>query len=481
MSWVSKAGIRVNPDNAMTVSAVYAAVRVIAETLAMLPLKVYRRVEDGKEIARGHYLEPLFSSAPNQFQTPMEWIEMMAGHAVLRGNGYSRIISGTRGFVNELWPLNPDRVTPVLDSRGVLTYEYRNDGGEIETLAKSDVFHLKGFGNGLEGLSVVGNARETIGLAMATESYGNRFYRHGVQPSGVLEHPGALSEEAQSRLRSSFETSYAGHDNAFKTLVLEEGMKWQKIGMSNDDAQFLETRRFTVTEIARWFRLPPHMIGDLERATFTNIEQQSLEFVAYSLLPWVRRFESAIKRDLIIRQNTFFVQFVLDAILRGDTKTRYESYQLALQNGIMTRNEVRRLENLNDVQGGDRFIMPLNMGTTGGAPPAPHGGADEEEASPESSRQVRVVQSAAERMVRKELTQVRRIATRCAGSSDQWRYAVAGFYKRHASPLADALAISPDVAALYCDSQVRDLIESGVVIIEGWLDAKPAELVALAT
>ena len=512
LTFLTKTGIRVNPDNALGVAAFYAAVRVITDTLSMLPLFIYRRRRDGgKERDTSHYLHELLFVQPNPWQTSMEWISMMTGHALMRGNGYSRIVQGPRGFVDQLVPLNPTRTMPRLLDNGELVYEVMDQKGNKEVLPKSEVFHLRSFGDGIQGIPLLGLMRETLGLAMAAEIYGNRFFKHAGAPSGVFQHPSTLSDPAQERLVHNFNRTYGGADNAFKVMVLEEGMQWHQVGMNHEDAQLLETRKFTVTEIARWFRIPPHLIGDLERSTFSNIEHQALEFVQYSLLPWVRLWEKTILRDLIIDQRQNFAEFTVDALLRGDTKSRFESYQVAIQNGIMSANEVRSLENLNPRAGGDKFMTPLNMqlvegrkadiealakrtsaavvgairselGDNGMA--TPDNSATEVSVSAmrdkEEERLAKLVEGQAERLVRKEIAWVKQWSVRLASEPEQWEQSVHKFYGEHAQLVAETLAVDEADAKKYCDQQVVRLLAEGVGIVEDWLKTRKEALMALA-
>lgn len=475
-SFMTKTGIRVNENDAMSVGAVFACVRVVSETLGMLPIHMFQRVDEGKQRVDTHPLAPIFSIRPNRWQTPMEWVEMMTAHAALRGNGYSRIVGGSNGFVTELQPMNPTRVKPRMTESGSIVYDVRSINGEIETLPRDDVFHLRGVSDGLEGAAIVQLMRETIGLALASEAYGNRFFKNAAAPSGVLEHPKHLSERGKKNMQASFVDDNAGVDNAFNVMVLEEGMKWHQVGMSHEDAQFLETRKFTIQEIARWFRVPPHLIGDLEKATFSNIEQQSLEFVQYSLLPWIRRWESAIRGQLVLEPMKFFPEFTVETLLRGDTASRYAAYQIALQNGIMTRNEVRRFENLNDVPGGDRFIMPLNMSFDSGEQEEEiqelarqsakamvsaiqrsfAGGLTVERRT--SSRIDRVMESAAKRAVDKEVLNIKRKERLRREDLQGWSDWLSSFYERHSRFVQESVGLSETESKAYCTRRMEDAL-----------------------
>lgn len=365
-------GISVSADSSMRCAAVYACVRVLAESVAQLPLILYRRLPNGgKERATDHPLYTLLHDAPNSWQTSLEFRELQMYNLLLRGNGYS-FINRIRGVVRELLPLHPDRMTVAQRENFDLTYALSKSGGETQPLAAGDVFHLRGLSaNGYTGITPIAMAREAIGLALATEQHGARLFANGAKMGGILKHPGKLKDaEMAKRIRESFDTAFSG-DNAHRTALLEENMSWEKVTMTAEDSQFIETRKYQRSEIASIFRVPPHKIGDLERATFSNIEHQSLEFLTDSLLPWLRRWEQAITRDLLTPRERpeFFAEFLVDGLLRGDVKTRMDSYAVAIQNGIMSPNEARTRENLNPRAGGDEYLRPANMVPASDPPP----------------------------------------------------------------------------------------------------------------
>ena len=361
---MAKSGVVVSPETAMTVSAVYACVRVLAENVAQLPLIVYERGEDGKSKERqpDHPLAKLLKK-PNFWQTPFEFWEMMVGHAVLRGNAYA-FKNTVRGQTRELIPIHPGRVEVEQDSELRLIYKVIDLSGKVNLLKQKDIFHLRGLSwNGFTGVSPIALARESIGLSLATEQHGSALFKNGAQPGAILKHPGKMKDDARKNLKKSWDERFTG-ENAFGTAVLEEGIEWEAVGMTSEDAQFIETRKFQAVDIARWFRVPPHKIGILDRATFSNIEQQSIDFVTDSLMPWTVRAQQIVTRDLILpgERNRVFAEFLLDGLLRGDSKTRAEFYKKAIDTGWMTRNEVRVRENLNPLEGLDEILVPMNMG-----------------------------------------------------------------------------------------------------------------------
>jgi len=366
----SSSGVNVTPDSAMTIAAVFACVRVLSESVAQLPLVLYRRLpEGGKVRAVEHPLYPILHDAPNDFQTSFEWREMKQGHTALRGNSYS-FINRAGGQVRELLPIHPDKVEPKQEDWKV-TYKVQMGSGNTREFKQGDILHIRGLSSdGVMGLSPVKLFREAMGLALATEKHGAKLFGNGTRLGGILKHPGTLSENGAARLKQSWEDAHAGVDNAFKTALLEEGISWEAVGMTSEDAQFLETRKFQKTEIASIFRVPPHLIGDLERSTNNNIEHQGLEFVIYTLTPWLRRWESALGKALLPpeQRGEYFIEFLVDGLLRGDFKTRMEGYASALNNGWLNPNEVREMENRNPIEGGDQYLRPLNLAPLGDPP-----------------------------------------------------------------------------------------------------------------
>lgn len=369
----STSGKRVNERSAMQMTAVYSCVRILAEAVAGLPLHLYRYKEDGgKEKAIDHPLYLLLHDEPNPEMSSFVFRETLMTHLLLWGNAYAQIIRNGKGEVIALYPLMPDRMTVDRDRDGKLYYEYTvstDDAptvkGTVVRLKPSDVLHIPGLGfDGLVGYSPIAMAKNAIGLAIAAEEYGSKFYANGATPSGILEYPGTVKEP--DKVRESWNAGFGGSSNAHKIAVLEEGMKYTPISISPNEAQFLETRKFQINEIARIFRVPPHMVGDLEKSSFSNIEQQSLEFVKYTLEPWLVRWEQAMQRSLIPQddKSKYFIKFNVDGLLRGDYQSRMQGYATARQNGWMSANDVRELENLDRIpaeDGGDLYLINGNM------------------------------------------------------------------------------------------------------------------------
>lgn len=344
-----------------------ACVRVLSETIGMLPLRLYERVgEDGKRQARHLRLWRLLHHQPNAWQTSGDFIEMLQGHLCLRGNAYAEIVYGGLD-VEQLIPRHPDRIEVRQLPNGRLRYYHRpDDGAPVRELSQDQMLHVRGFsGGGLVGMSPVAYAAEGLGVSLATQKFAARFFRNNARPGGVIEHPTSFrNDESRNRFRDDWQAAHSGA-NQHRTAVLEDGMKYHELGFQPNEAQFLETRQFQVTETCRIFRVPPHLVYDLSRATFSNIEQQSLEFVIYSLLFWLRKWQQCIGRDLIGPDDAerYFARFAVEGLLKGDVKARYEAYGSSIQNGWMTRNEVRILEDLNPADGLDEFLVPVNMTT----------------------------------------------------------------------------------------------------------------------
>ena len=369
----SAAGKRVNERSAMQMTAVYSCVRILAEAVAGLPLHLYRYKDDGsKEKALNHPLYLLLHDEPNPEMSSFVFRETLMTHLLLWGNAYAQIIRNGRGEVMALYPLMPDRMAVDRDDKGRLYYEYTTSAddasiskGSIVRLKPSDVLHIPGLGfDGLVGYSPIAMAKNAIGLAIATEEYGSKFFANGAQPSGVLEHPGTIKDP--QRVRDSWMSQFGGSANSNKIAVLEEGLKYTPISISPEQAQFLETRKFQINEIARIFRVPPHMVGDLEKSSFSNIEQQSLEFVKYTLEPWLVRWEQSIQRILFSadEKKRYFVRFNVEGLLRGDYASRMNGYAVGRQNGWMSANDIRALENLNPIsekEGGNAYLVNGNM------------------------------------------------------------------------------------------------------------------------
>ena len=363
-------GKPVNERTAMQTTAVYACVRILAEAVASLPLHVYEYQDDGgKKLVHEHPLYYLLHDEPNPEMTSFVFRETLMSHLLIWGNAYAQIIRDGAGRVLGLYPLLPDKMEVQRDDRGNIYYVYSRNSDENPTfkeygnikLKAEDVLHIPGLGfDGLIGYSPIAMAKNAVGMTLACEEYGASFFANGANPGGVLEHPGVLKDP--SKVRESWNSVYRGVSNAHKIAVLEEGMKYQQIGIPPEEAQFLETRKFQINEIARLYRIPPHMVGDLDKSSFSNIEQQSLEFVKYTLDPWVIRWEQSLQKSLLLpgEKGKYFIKLNVDGLLRGDYQSRMNGYAVGRQNGWFSANDIREMENMNpipDEEGGNLYLI----------------------------------------------------------------------------------------------------------------------------
>ena len=366
----ANSGERVDEKSAMQIATVYACVRLLAESVAQLPLHLYRYTDGGigKEMAAEHPLYPLIHRQPNPEMSSFTWRETMMTHLLLWGNSFNQVIRDGKNGILGLYPLLPENVEVDRDDHGELYYVYHaytdEAPGEMNKdiyFRRDEILHIPGLGfNGLVGFSPIAMMKNALGTNLAVEKYGSAFFKNGAQPSGVLEHPGVLKDP--EKIRRNWSAVYGGANNAHQVALLEEGMSYKPISLPPEDSQFLSTRQFGVEEICRIFRVPPHMVQDLQRATFNNIEHMGIEFVMHTLMPWLVRIEQAMIKDLLVEeeQNDLFPKFNVDGLMRGDYKSRMEGYAIAINNGIMSVNDVRRLENLDPLdedEGGDFHII----------------------------------------------------------------------------------------------------------------------------
>ncbi len=463
-------GVSVDPDTALKISTVFACVSLISETIASLPLVMYRYLnnEAGRERARTHPLYSVLHDQPNENQTAFEFIQMMQTHALLRGSGYAEIKSGSRGFADQLIPLRPDQVQKEkILSTGRVRYKVTNDDNSVRILTADQMFEVGGLSlDGWNTLSVVDYARNSFGLSLAAENYGSRFFRNDTRPGGVLQTEGRLSNDAAKRLKASWESSHSG-GNQHRVAILEEGLKWQPVSITPEEAQFLQTREFSAEEIAgRWFRVPPHMVGLTSKTTSwgTGIEEMNIGFLTYTLRPWLTRWVQAIKRDLILAPQTYFADFVVEDLLKGDIASRYSAYATGRQWGWLSTNEIRQYENLNPVPGGDAYLTPMNMTTAEvDQPPV--------KALIPAHYQHLAEESAA-RLVRKEIAALGKIKDKPQPFS-----AMADFYDTHAALVAQAMRISQAMALAYCDIGRSEISENGFEAMADW-DTRRVRLLA---
>lgn len=470
--YVSASGQVVSPDTALRLTVVFACVRTIAEAIGQLPLHVYRRQGRGKQVATDHPLYRLLHRQPNHWQTSAEWRETMAAHLVLRGNAYNEIKESPAGLVEALEPLNPDEVQPRVDrARGVIQYAHKRPDGTERILTAGQVLHLRGLSsNGFTGLSPIEQEREALGYALAAQDYGARFYRNGATMPGWLEHPGNFkTPEDKERFRNGWREATVG-SNRFTTPVLEWGIKYHELGLKHTDMQYLETRKYSDVDIARIFRVPPHMVGILDRATWANMEQQAIEFVTHTLMPWLVKIEQALERDLlyklddanrVVDDSEHFIKFSPEGLLRGDAKTRAQFYGYGIKDGWLTRNEARELEDRDPLDGLDEPLEPLNMARSGD-----RGWDDGESGKPKKdgqgdNRGARLALAAAQRVVNKECIALRRAYDRsmtCGTEGLAEFTAVAEqFFDSHAEFIADVMAVQESTAQLCVEMSLSEL------------------------
>lgn len=404
------AGIHVNADNATRVIAVFACVKLLAEAIASLPFGMVKLNADGsREAAPGHWLHQVIHRRPNRFQTSFEWREMAVGHLCLRGNHYSEIIGNGMRPVTELVPLHPDRVRPVLRDNGEVAYEHAPLRGPQRTLLAREVLHLRGFSSdGLVGLCPINEAREALGVARAAEEFGGRFFGNGTHVGSTLEHPGKLGDKAYENLKNTLEDRHQGPAKSHRVMILEEGMKWAQLGVEPEKAQFLETRKFQVVEIARLFGIPPFMIGESEKNSSwgSGIEQQQIGFVVRVLRSLCERIEQRCDYSLIpivgedededdAPPGDFECKFNLEGQLRGDSQTRARVYKEYWSMGVMSPNEIRAKENLKPREGGDSYYVPSNHAPADAPPaddPAPEPNSDEDDENDMDRRALDIIE-----------------------------------------------------------------------------------------
>lgn len=490
------AGVRVTPELALKLTTVYACVKVLAETVAQLPLILYRRIDRGKERATQHPLYRLVGQRPNDMHTSFEWREMLQAHLAMRGNAYSEIVSqGMR--IAALNPLHPDYVRAE-DAAGSWRYFVRDTpGGPERMLRRDQMLHLRGLASsGIMGLNPIESQREAIGFGLAAQEHGARFYNNGAIFPGWIKHPTNFKDaEAKDKFRAAWRMATTG-GRKFETPVLEYGMEYHEIPIKHTDAQYLETLKHREEVAARIFRMPPHKVGILERATNNNIEHQGIEFVTDTLMPWLKRWEQRLNESLLSEdeQPEYFFEFLVDGLLRGDAKTRSMYYNKGVQDGWLTRNEVRELENRNPLPGLDEPLEPLNM--TRAADRNADGDDDDDDGDDkprrrddDDDRAAALQVAAAERVVNKEVKALKRAAK--SASADDLRATAAMFYPLHVDYVVDTALAPRDVAERYCAAQlaaIRGAIDADgddpahrfyIGMLDAWESTRAYELATL--
>lgn len=426
----SSAGIVMSEETALTFSAVWSAQKVISETVAMLPWRVYRETPGGRQLLDGSDLDRLLHLTPNSVQTAFTFREYLIACALMHGNGYAEIVRNMTGRPVELIPIHPSKVTPKFD--GALTYEVRLESGAVVVVPSEDMFHLRGpTSDGMIGRSLISIARESWGLGIAAEQFAGAFFGNGAVPGMVIKQAGNpssgmspdISREAATSMLESFEKRFQGAGKAGRTWFAEYGMEIHPVGIPQKDAQFLETRQFSVTDVARWFRLPPHKIGDLTRATFSNIEEQGIEFVTDAIQPWITRLEQEAWQKLVVAERGIITKISMNALLRGNAQARGEFYRQMRDLGALSINEIRRLEDWNEIDGGDLRLVPVNMQSI------------ERAASGVQNAAMGIAADTHTRMARRAMSALERAKGK-GESVPEW---CESFYPSHESAMAEAL------------------------------------------
>jgi HK97 family phage portal protein len=475
---MTAAGVRMDSDGAKKVSAWFRGRDLLATSLAMLPLPSYKRNADGGRDPVNVTVGDVVGRKPNVWQNTFDWRRQRMYHLIDFGNSYDRIVAGPRGFLDQLWPIHPSQVTPRQLGTGRVVYDIRDPKtGQVSTSTQDEIFHMRVFSDdGVIGKGVLDHARDSLGLSLTVENYASTTFSRGGMHGGNITVPGLLDEEASQRMARSFVTSYG---NWHMPKVLEQGATFASASFNPDQAQMILSRKFSINDIARWLGVPPHMVGDLDRATFSNIEEQGLEFVTYSLGPWLSLFEFAINDQLIIQTDTYYVEFVRDALVRGDIAKRWQAYQVAVTTGTFTRNEIRQLENRNKIEGLDEPLDPTHL--TGSVA----GGSNNEPKEPAKTstrtKAEMIAEASAARLLRKEVTAVQKMAVRHAADQDAFACAVAEFYESHAELVAVTLMMNLDDARGYCSQQAAQVLGDWITALGTWkTDDYAAGLAALA-
>jgi len=465
---MSPAGMLVTQETALKISAFFACIKVLAETVHSAPLPIYRRLPNGdREAAPEHPLyRMLHDDEPNEYQTSGEWLETHTAHTAMRGTSYSRIRPGRRGPFDHFEYLHPDCVMPERLPSGEIRYKVTYEPGRTERVPAEEMFRFPGLGfNGVTGQSILETARNSLGISLALQNYAGGAFAHGVRNSGVLQHPGKFKDQAAAdRLRSQWSEVYAGSGNAGKTVILEEGMTYLGVSMNHADAQMLESEQWQVTDVARWFRMPLIMIQEHEKNTSwgAGVEQQQIGFLVFTMLPWFVRWERRVNKELVRPFGPgYFAEFTIENLLRANVKERFEAYNIAAGGNApwLTRNEIRKFENRNAGPAElDDFLQPLNMGVAGQPPPQPRGTVGRQQAQLATGVDPRMKGYAgvlAAQLVHKETTAMQRIAKRHADDGAAWSAEVTSFYQEFGEQLSRDCYIQPEEAHRFA-TEARD-------------------------
>jgi HK97 family phage portal protein len=484
--------VNVSAETALMSSAVWGCTRLIAESIAMMPIITYRRQSDGgKSRAWGHPLYDILHDDPNEQQTAFVWKRTMLVQALLYGGGYSRIVPGARGAVDQLVPIHADTIRVEQLADGGIRYQVRGPNGLESPLNAEDVFHLPGLSiDGINGMGLVQYARESIGLALAAEAYSAKFYAQNAQPGGLIKSPSKLDDTRFERLRDQWESRQQGPDNWHRVAILEGGAEWVQTGISPADAQLIEQLDWSAADVARFFNVPLHMIQLMTKSTSwgTGIEEMGIQFVTYTLQPWIQNFEQLIRKKLVVASRLYFAEFLMDSLMRGKLVERYQAYATGRQWGWLSVNDVRQKENMNPVENGDGYMQPLNMSDLGAPPPVPAKPLPPGSKDPPSPAKggganqghyYTLVHEAAGRVVRKETAAMGKAAGRCS-CQDAWVEAVREFYATHPTFVQQVMGIDQERAEQWAAEQMAELLEGGAGEMADWETRRVGDLVALA-
>lgn len=452
----TSSGMRVTSLSAMRLAAVYSCVRVISESMAILPFRLYRKKPNGsRDLVTDHWLVTLLTRRPNAWQTPFEFIEMLTGHLCLRGNAFCQIVATGKGVITDLLPIHPDRIKVQMLENGSFNYVVKLADGSSQVFTRGEIWHIRGLSSdGIVGMNPMEVAAEVIGMGLSAQGYGARFFANDASPGGWIEYDGKFRDsDAKKSFREGWANAQSGK-NRGKTAILEKGMKYHQLTLNNTDAQFLESRKYNRSEIAGLFRLPPHKIGDLDRSTFSNIEQQSLDFVNDCMLPCSERFESSIETYLLEDDSDLEIDYDFSKLLRGDMAARTAYYTGNINNGSLTRNEARISEGRNPIAGLDKPLMPLNMVTVDA-----DGDVDQDDTpaaaapinAPMPGRALALASASADRIARKETAMLLQMVSTSA-SKDQIQSAMS----KHSDFVAQALGVDRSIADGYIELRMKD-------------------------
>lgn len=481
----TQSGAAVTPETALQSDAFWACLKLICNSMGYAPWIVYHRLANGgRERAPEHPLYSKLHDQPNKWQTAFEWKSMMAGHIILRGHAYNKIVPGLSGPFDQFIPMNPDRTIEEILASGVHRYRYRNEQGQEEILSYDQVFHIPGLWG---GKSILEAARENLGEVLAAQNYSASGMKNRVTPPGALKYPGTFKdEEVLKRLRGQFSDTYAGPSNSGKPLILENGMEWQQLGLSNKDAEFLGLRQMGVPMIARRFGVPLTLIGyESNTSNFgTGVEQYSLQFAQFCMLHWFGLFEARASMELMVDPANYYTEFLLEAILRGDSKTQAEVMEIEMRNGGLNPDEWRIIKNRNPIEDGagkeyfrSANLIPLGqletrITETVGGPVKPSTNAS---VDPRAARLATVLAGS---IVRKETDRVKALAKRYSDDGLAWEAGVREFYAEMAEDVAQRCYVEPERASAYADRWCG-IVLKGAIVAESWEDTKTPELVDL--